>query len=40
MTTRFIETDRDLRMLHLFIDQQPLPLTVSLSKAGKAKAAE
>lgn len=35
MTTRFIETDHDRQMLLRFIEGQPLPLTVSLSKGGK-----
>jgi hypothetical protein len=35
MTTRFIETDYDRRMLLRFIESQPLPLTVSLTKGGK-----
>lgn len=35
MTTRFVETEADRRMLLRFIEGQPLPLTVSLSKGGK-----
>lgn len=35
MTTRFLETDHDRRMLLRFIESQPLPLTVSLTKGGK-----
>ena len=35
MATRFLETDQDRRMLIRFIESQPLPLTVSLSKGGK-----
>ena len=35
MTTRFLETDADRRLLIRFIEEQPLPLTVSLSKGGK-----
>lgn len=35
MTTRFLETDHDRRMLLRFIEGQPLPLTVSLTKGGK-----
>lgn len=34
MTTRFLETDYDRRMLIRFLEAQPLPLTVSLSKGG------
>lgn len=32
---RFVETELDRRMLLRFIEGQPLPLTVSLSKGGK-----
>jgi hypothetical protein len=35
MTTRFLETDQDRRMLFRFLETQPLPLTVSLTKGGK-----
>lgn len=35
MTTRFLESDQDRRMLIRFIEGQPLPLTVSLTKGGK-----
>jgi hypothetical protein len=35
VTTRFLETEQDRRMLLRFIEGQPLPLTVSLSKGGK-----
>jgi hypothetical protein len=35
MATRFLETDHDRRMLLKFIEQQPLPLTVSVTKGGK-----
>lgn len=35
MTTRFLETEQDRKMLVRFIEGQPLPLTVSLSKGGK-----
>lgn len=35
MTTRFLETEQDRRMLLRFIEGQPLPLTVSLAKGGK-----
>jgi hypothetical protein len=35
MTTRFIETYHDRRMLLDFIESQPLPLTVTLAKGGK-----
>jgi hypothetical protein len=35
MTTRFLETDHDRRMLLRFLEDQPLPLTVSLTKGGK-----
>ena len=32
---RFVETEADRRMLLKFIEGQPLPLTVSLTKGGK-----
>ncbi len=35
MTSRFLETDQDRRMLVRFIEAQPLPLVVSVSKGGK-----
>lgn len=35
MTQRFLETEADRRMLLRFIEGQPLPLTVSLSKGGR-----
>lgn len=35
MTTRFLHTDADRRALIRFLEDQPLPLTVSLSKGGK-----
>ena len=35
MTTRFIETEQDRRMMVRFIEGQPLPLTVTLAKGGK-----
>ena len=35
MTTRFPETDYDRRMLIRFLEDQPLPVTVSLTKGGK-----
>lgn len=35
LTTRFVETDFERRQLIRFIEQQPLPLTVSLTKGGK-----
>jgi len=35
MSTRFLETEADRRLLIRFIEEQPLPLTVSLSKGGK-----
>lgn len=35
MTTRFLETDADRRLLVRFIEAQPLPLTVTLAKGGK-----
>lgn len=35
MTTRFLETDHDRRMMIRFLEDQPLPLTVSLSKGGR-----
>jgi hypothetical protein len=35
MSTRFLETDADRRLLIRFIEEQPLPLTVSLSKGGQ-----
>lgn len=35
MSQRFLETDADRRALFRFLEDQPLPLTVSLSKGGK-----
>jgi hypothetical protein len=35
MTQRFLETEQDRRLLLRFIEAQPLPLTVSLSKGGR-----
>lgn len=35
MTTRFVETEADRRMLFRFIESQALPLTVSIGKGGK-----
>lgn len=35
MTTRFLETDHDRRMLIRFLEDQPLPVTVALTKGGK-----
>lgn len=35
MTQRFVETEHDRTMLLRFIEGQPLPLTVTLSKGGK-----
>lgn len=35
MTTRFLETDADRRLLIRFLEAQPLPLVVSMSKGGK-----
>jgi hypothetical protein len=35
MTTRFLETERDRDMLVRFLADQPLPLTVSMSKGGR-----
>lgn len=35
MSTRFLETEQDRKMLVRFIEGQPLPLTVSLTKGGK-----
>lgn len=35
MSTRFLETDADRRLLVRFIEAQPLPLVVSVSKGGK-----
>ena len=35
MSTRFVETDWDRRMLIRYLESQPLPLTVTLSKGGK-----
>lgn len=35
MTTRFLETDHDRRMLIRFLEDQPLPITVALTKGGK-----
>lgn len=35
MTTRFLESEGDRRLLIRFLEAQPLPLTVTLSKGGK-----
>ncbi len=35
MATRFLESEGDRRLLIRFLEAQPLPLTVSLSKGGK-----
>lgn len=35
MTQRFVETEYDRRQLLRFIEQQQLPLTVSMTKGGK-----
>lgn len=35
MSQRFLETESDRRALIRFLEDQPLPLTVSLSKGGK-----
>jgi len=35
VTTRFLETDYDRRMLIRFLEDQPLPVTVALTKGGK-----
>lgn len=35
MATRFLESEGDRRMLIRFLETQPLPLTVSMSKGGK-----
>jgi hypothetical protein len=35
MTTRFIESERDLLLAHRYLDSQPLPFTLSMSKGGK-----
>jgi hypothetical protein len=35
VTTRFLETDHDRRMLIRFLEDQPLPITVALTKGGK-----
>lgn len=35
MTTRFLETDADRRLLIRFIEEQPLPFAVSITKGGK-----
>lgn len=35
MTTRFVETEADRQLLLRFIEGQPLPMTVSLSKGGR-----
>jgi hypothetical protein len=35
VTTRFLETEADRQLLLRFIEGQPLPLTVSLSKGGR-----
>lgn len=38
MSTRFIDTEWDRKMLIRFLESQPLPLTVSLTKGGKRSA--
>jgi hypothetical protein len=35
MATRFLESESDRRMLIRFLETQPLPLTVTMSKGGK-----
>lgn len=40
MSTRFVETDADRRMLIRFIEAQPLPMVVSMSKGGKRTLAQ
>lgn len=35
MTSRFLETDADRRTLIRFLEAQPLPMVVSVSKGGK-----
>jgi hypothetical protein len=40
MTTRYIETERDVTMLHRFIAVQKRPYTISISKGGKRSAAQ
>lgn len=35
MSTRFLETDQDRRTLIRFLEAQPLPMVVSVSKGGK-----
>ena len=35
MTSRFLETDQDRRTLIRFLEAQPLPMVVSVSKGGK-----
>lgn len=35
MSTRFLETDADRRTLIRFLEAQPLPMVVSVSKGGK-----
>jgi len=35
MSTRFLETDQDRRMLIRFLEAQSLPLTVTIGKGGK-----
>jgi hypothetical protein len=35
MTTRFIESERDLLLAHRYLDSQGLPFTLSVSKGGK-----
>jgi len=38
MSTRFLETDQDRRTLIRFLEAQPLPMVVSVSKGGKRTA--
>lgn len=40
MTTRFLETDADRRLLIRFIEEQALPLTVTIGKGGKRSIAQ
>ncbi len=35
MTTRFVETEAERRMLLRFLESQPLPFTVNITKGGK-----
>lgn len=40
MTTRFVETEADRRLLLRFLEEQSLPCTVSITKGGKRSVAQ